>query len=921
MTDNDLVGRLSDWSSVTSPLAPLTPHQLDVVADLGDLVKDRPRPAHLAPTTHLPDPSSSASVQSEGGDDSDLFPSFAKLELGRTKIDTGQQFLQWIHKVEESLGAEQDQPYLAHQAELERQQAITGGLQGEVGGTLDLLNNLSTQYQEVSRRTTSLHEACQHLLEEQQQLAQLDKELQERLSVFQAADKVAHKLMSPTLSVHSETFLPLLTSIDDNMRYLTKHPEYRESAAHLTKFRACLSRALEMVRSHVRRVLDAATAAASEPSSHSSDPQPLAPSHTAFTLFYGKFRAAAPRVRGLIQEVEERQGEEYKGLLADLENHYLDCRLSLLQPSVQSAVQQLLQVHTRDHTGLVRAGCAFLLHVCEDEFQLHCQFFSGMDTEEESRPALGEFLERLCLVLYDSLRPLIIHVTHLETLAELTAILRNEVVGQHCQSHPQLTAFRRVAGQMLQDVQERLVYRTSVYIRSDILGYAPAPGDLAYPEKLEMMEAIAEQLAAKEEERRGHSRQNSSSSIVSTTSMEVGALTSGGAKTYSGTSPADLHGMWYPPVRRALLTLSKLYRCLEKPIFTGLSQEVLSACLENVANAASSISNAKGKQSSDGQLFEIKHLLILREQIAPFQTEFKVKETSLDFGKIKTAALTMLNNRADLLSFSSNNALLEFLLDSSPGVQEQLRDSRKEVDRRLKTVCEQFISTTSATMLHLVTDLNSRMSAFVKAKSGRLAGQSWADPAAVQGVVTETIRRVKATVPAIQRKMQLYLANRETEFILFRPIRSDILTAFVTLLSVLRAEYTLEEQGMVGCPSQEQLAAILASVMVVTVGRSIRGSLSREVSMSPEEELAARERKRSVKFKDKEVVKRISESENPEFNGSTLEGDQEAPVSDVDNVTRKGEEDERKNITNGNGNFEKEEAISLNNGASDASGA
>ena len=87
--------------------------------------------------------------------------------------------------MEESLGAEQDQPYLAHQAELERQQAITGGLQGEVGGTLDLLNNLSTQYQEVSRRTTSLHEACQHLLEEQQQLAQLDKELQERLSVFQ----------------------------------------------------------------------------------------------------------------------------------------------------------------------------------------------------------------------------------------------------------------------------------------------------------------------------------------------------------------------------------------------------------------------------------------------------------------------------------------------------------------------------------------------------------------------------------------------------------------------------------------------------------------------------------------------------------------------------------------------------------------
>ena len=112
-----------------------------------------------------------------------------------------------LSQVEESLGAEQDQPYLAHQAELERQQAITGGLQGEVGGTLDLLNNLSTQYQEVSRRTTSLHEACQHLLEEQQQLAQLDKELQERLSVFQVGIAKFNQLFSRLLTLALKTLL------------------------------------------------------------------------------------------------------------------------------------------------------------------------------------------------------------------------------------------------------------------------------------------------------------------------------------------------------------------------------------------------------------------------------------------------------------------------------------------------------------------------------------------------------------------------------------------------------------------------------------------------------------------------------------------------------------------------------------------
>ena len=68
----------------------------------------------------------------------------------------------------------------------------------------------------------------------------------------------------------------------------------------------------------------------------------------------------------------------------------------------------------------------------------------------------------------------------------------------HVYNNPRpLRAFERVALQMLQDVQERLVYRTYIYINSDILNNKPAAGDLAYPDKLQMMQ-VNSQTAIKQ---------------------------------------------------------------------------------------------------------------------------------------------------------------------------------------------------------------------------------------------------------------------------------------------------------------------------------------------------------------------------------------------------------------------------------------
>lgn len=331
------------------------------------------------------------------------------------------------------------------------------------------------------------------------------------------------------------------------------------------------------------------------------------------------------------------------------------------------------------------------------------------------------------------------------------------------------------------------MYRANVYLQSDILNYRPSPGDLAYPEKLEMMEKIA--LSIKESAIQRADSRASMMSLVSGGDHHGHDLHSA-ASSRIESSPADLHGMWYPTVRRTLVCLSRLYRCVDKTIFQGLSQEALTYCIESVCVAGVQIKEKKSVL--DGELFEIKHLLILREQIAPFRVNFTVRETSLDLSKVKTAAFGLLQKRKQLFTLGSNNALLEFLLEGSTQVKENVLDSRRDVDRQLKGICEQFIRDATNSIVGNVVAFIEQYSQMQQKEGGNSAaattpaGQSggggarsavnmqlrkWASPQMISGLVQEAQRNIKGKLSTLQRSMQLYLANRDTEFILFRPIR------------------------------------------------------------------------------------------------------------------------------------------------------
>eukprot|EP00271_Cylindrocystis_brebissonii_P007614 TRINITY_DN21191_c0_g1_i1.p1 TRINITY_DN21191_c0_g1~~TRINITY_DN21191_c0_g1_i1.p1 ORF type:complete len:848 (+),score=186.53 TRINITY_DN21191_c0_g1_i1:421-2964(+) len=806
-----------NFQSTWEQNAPLTEEQLSTIALLAQVAGDRAMPPHLQAKNRAAsggnDESSAAAPRSGDEDDEN--------EEGRSGdlvLLNSHQFYKWHSDLEAAMKLETEEKYRQYVGTLTLHQTTCDEILVLVASTLSLFEDLQMQHRAVASKTKSLHDACQRLVVEKERLIEFADGLRSKLNYFDELEKIQTKFHGPTMSVTSSHFLPLLKRLDECISYVGSNLQYKDSDVYLKKFRHLQSRALGMVRSHALSVLrtasaqvhaairenigaaaSAAAAAAGAGAAAAAVSVTGGPSVVQLTisegaetsLLYVRFKAAAGELKALMEEMEARAGRrEYAQLLNDCHTVYCEQRLSLVQGVVQLRIADYARKDSLP--ALTRSGCAYLMQVCQLEHQLFDNFFPSSSAESSN---LAPLIDPLCLVLYDTLRPRFIHEANdLEMLCELVDILKAEILDEQLQRRGETAAglLRPTILRALADVQERLTFRAQTFMRDEIANFVGTAEDLDYPNKLQQA-MLASGGASEEEDGR------------------------------------DAYALWYPPLEKTLACLSKLYRCVDTGIFTGLAQEAVGVCSQSIQRASKTITRKASPM--DGQLFMIKHLLILREQIAPFDIEFAVTVREMDFTHLVDHLRRIFRGQASFFTLTNSTSLARL----SPRVTESMVDAKKDLEKILKMSCEQFIMSVTKLTVEPLLSFITKVTA-VRVTSGTantprrrpdgagaaeggggsgvrpLREQAFATPEKVAEMVMRVDEALKVGLPEVVEKMRLYLQNSGTQAILFKPVKSNMMEAHGQVLALIQQEYTEADQAIIKLMPPNELQAYLDSL-------------------------------------------------------------------------------------------------------------
>ena len=729
-------------------------------------------------------------------------------------ITQSSAFYKWHSEIEAARSLETEGKYRQYADTLEAHLGTCDSILSTIATILSNLEALQYQHHAVKGKTSGLNDQTESLVAERAHLIAFADALRAKLSYFDELEKVGAQLQTATLSTSGGDFLPLLQRLDESVAYIAAHPQFAEAAAYNAKFRHLQSRALGSIRAHFAAEMKRAAAASEKASIEAVGRDAFDAGNVdeaqATSVLYVRFRAAVPELHTLMAEVESRSGSpEYQKLLSDTQALYCEARLNLVQRMAERRLSEFAKLGSL--AALARAGCGYLSQMNRQEHALFEHFFPH---SAASPWAMAPLLEPLCQMLYDEMRPGYVAMNDMDVLCELVHVLKHEVLEEQLSHRSSASAgMRPLISRILADVQERLTFRAQAFLRDEVATFVPSESDLDYPAKLERAAADATAKADTKSSfdffgaGEGGGADGDGADADADASA---AAVARGASTDTGSRSA--FATWYPPLERTLVCLSKIYVAVDANVFGSLAHEGVTLCARSIEAA----SRAVAKQSTplDGLLFAVKHLLILREQIQPFNANFAVVDKELDFTHMRDQLRRITRGEVSLFNMSSANAVVQLVRGGAPRVLEQSVDGKKQLEVQLKSACEAYIMNVTKQVVEPLLSFITKVTAVRVAGGGSGGGrsireQAFAAPDRLAELAAKVNDALGDALPTAAAKTRLYLGNPGTREILFKPIKSNVAEAHAQVGALLEAEYTAEEAASVGLKSPPELAKVL----------------------------------------------------------------------------------------------------------------
>lgn len=566
-----------------------------------------------------------------------------------------------------------------------------------VANVLETLDSIKTGFNAVSEQTSTLQTSCSDLQAEEDRLQRLADNVKSTLLPFSYLATANRLLNVPGSSlVLQPSYQDLLINVQQSLDFLAKHQDYKGAEFYTRQYRQAMTKALTLARVHFSNSMREVSADITNRTQVNAMNK-----NTQSALLYTKFRSILGQVRPLMKDIEDasRNHEEYWSLLNDCWLSYFSMRKSLLNPMITNAFKDMANI--TDFATFTTSAISFMRILALDERELFASFFStGREEFTTFLAALGQFFT-------DALRPRIAAESSLNTLCEVCSGMQAQCAKYTDDQETVVFDLSPVLATTLNEIQSRIVLRAQGVVINEIQGYKPTEKDLNYPGSLR---------------KTGRSRMASNGSTVSSPIEREPAAASisermQGSPSISrraslvnmndteSLSSAIVHERWYVTLRVSISLLSKIYKLVQSSIFDELAHEVVRSCIASLLHASNLI---KRRNSIDGHLFLLKHLLILKDQIASFDIEHSDPEQSsgIDLRTV-TGAFWDLTNRSaselfaptalynlasSTLSKLSASGYLSRKVENMSDAREELEDQTRLVIGTLTLYCADSVT-------------------------------------------------------------------------------------------------------------------------------------------------------------------------------------------------------------------------------------